>query len=94
MTIADYDRGARVIVVRMPADAEAALVDVSELKVAFVAARPSNFRGSSLERAIVQRGARLVMLGIEAESVGPTPDFDVLSQPFDTDAVLAKLATR
>lgn len=94
MTIAEYDATAHVITAITLSDAEVALANVTDLKVAFVKARPSNFRGSALDLAISQRGARLVMLGIEAESIGPTPDFDVLSQPFDTDAVLAKLAVR
>jgi len=39
----------------------------------------------------VERGGRVVLLGVEAEAAGPSPVYDVLPQPFDTDAVLATL---
>ena len=90
-TIALFDPGAEVICVRSMVEAEAALPLVDAVEIAFVAGCPSRFVDSALHRGIAERGGRVVMLGIEAEVAGPTPVFDVLPQPFDTDAVLTKL---
>ncbi len=87
LTIADFDPAAAVIFAKSAAEAETALGSVAHLAVAFVSDRPSTFVPSALASAIADRGGRVVMLGIEAESTGPTPQFDVLTQPFDIDAV-------
>jgi len=92
-TIADFDPAAHVILVTNPAEIETALADVGSLSVAFIAGNPHSFVGSPVEQAIRARGGRTVLLGVEAETTGPTADFDVLAQPFDTDAVLNKLRT-
>ncbi len=90
-TISDFDTTAYVVCAATISEAEAAMTDLESVEIAFVAGCPRKFDGSALHRDLVMRGARIVLLGIEAEVVGPTPAFDVLSQPFDTDAVLAKL---
>jgi len=90
-TIADFDPAAHVILVASLAEAEAALAQIDTVAVAFVAGKPHCFAGSHFAAAITARGGRLVLLGVEAEASGPTADFDVLTQPFDTDAVIRKL---
>ncbi|MES2664505.1 MAG: hypothetical protein V4712_00295 [Pseudomonadota bacterium] len=94
LTIADHDPAAEVIFAKSAPEAEKALGTVTALAVAFVADRPSLFVPSALASAIAARGGHVILLGIEAESTGPTPDFDVLYQPFDIDAVIAKLSAR
>lgn len=91
-TIAEFDSGSDVICAHSMAEAEAALSSIDSVEVAFVAGCPNRFVGSSLHRGLVERGGRVVLLGIEAEVNGATPVFDVLAQPFDTAAVLATLA--
>jgi|GEM_PF-1126212 hypothetical protein len=90
-TITDYDQSAKVFLAKSMTEAEAAMVDIESVEIAFIAGCPSTFSGSALHRDLVMRGGRIVLLGIEAEVTGPTPVFDVLPQPFDTDAVIAKL---
>lgn len=90
-TITDFDPASEVICVRSFAEAEQALSTIGTLEIAFVADCPGRFVGSALHRRLVERGGRVVLLGLEAETTGPTPMFDVLAQPFNTDAVLAKL---
>lgn len=94
LTIGDFDPAAQVIIANTTAEAEKAVSAVSGLDMVFATERPSQFVGSPLAAAIGRLGARVVLLGIEAEASGPTPFFDVLPQPFDTDAVLARLAQR
>ena len=90
-TIADFDAAADVIFAKCTAEAEAALAWSDTVAIAFVASRPQNFVGSTLAGAISARGGRVVLLGVEAEATGPTSGFDVLSQPFDTDSLIARL---
>ena len=94
LTITDSDPGAQVIIAATEAEAVAALGSVQSLVLAFIADRPARFARSGLARAVAQRGGRVVLLGDEAEATGPTKAWDVLEQPFNTDAVLAKLARR
>ena len=91
LTIADHDPRANVIVASTPAEAEAALAPVAHVVIAFVADAPSLFQESTLARTITARGGRVVLLGDEAEDIGPTPQWGVLDQPFSTDAVLKHL---
>lgn len=91
LTISDFDGSARVICATSTEDAETAIAAVDAIEIAFVAGGPGTFSNSALHRELVRRRARIVLLGIEAEATGPTPVFDVLPQPFDTDAVIAKL---
>ncbi len=90
-TIAEFDRAAEVICARTDAAAAAALKALGRVEIAFVASTPRGFVGSTLHEEIVQRGGRVVLMGVEAERTGPTGQFDVLAQPFDTDSVLARL---
>lgn len=90
-TIVDYDFSANVICAASLTEAVATLTGIDSVEIAFIAGCPARFSGSELHRDLVMRGARIVLLGIEAEETGPSPVFDVLSQPFDTDAVVAKL---
>ena len=91
LTISDFDAGAVVICARSKGEAVAALYLVSTLEIAFIADCPGVFLGSDLHSHILAKGGRVVMLGVEAERKGPTSVFDVLCQPFDTEAVIAKL---
>lgn len=91
LTIADYDSAANVICANSTGDAEAMLADIASVEIAFVTGSPAHFFRSTLHETLIKRGCRVVLLGIEAEVTGPTPEFDVLAQPFDTAAVLAKL---
>ena len=91
LTISDFDRSAKVICATSMAEAEAAIAQTDSVEIAFIADCPTSFTGSALHHDLVVRRARIVLLGIDAEVSGPTPAFDVLEQPFDTDAVLAKL---
>ena len=92
LTIYDCHPDARVIVVPTPDDAVAALEPVSRVLLAFVSARPKSFAGSTLAEAILARGGKVVMLGMEAEETGPTENWCVLPQPFTTDIVMRQLA--
>lgn len=91
LTIGDYDADASIIIARTLAEAEAALTTVDEVALAFVANAPSQFVTSLLSRTIKERKGRVVLLGSEAEEVGPTRCWAVLNQPFSTDAVLKLL---
>lgn len=90
-TIADFDPASNVVCANSLAEAEAALPAIGPVELAFIAGCPTSFVGSALHRGLSERGGRVILLGIEAEMTGPTPVFDVLPQPFDTDAVIAKL---
>ena len=94
LTIGDFDPGARVLVATSVEAAHRCLDGVGALAVAFVTERPSLFTDSVLAKAIAARRGRVVLLGLDAETSGPTPLYDVLAQPFDTDAVVASLARR
>lgn len=90
-TIADHDPGAQVIIALTVAEAIAALEPVTELVIAFIADQPARFGQSVLSVAITARGGRVVMLGEDAETTGPNRNWDVLYQPFTTDAVIERL---
>lgn len=91
-TITDHNPGATVIVAQTAAEAEAALATVAVLTLAFLAESPSTFAQSALAKSIARRRGRVVLLGDAAEAAGPTPDWAVLHQPFDTNAVLTILS--
>lgn len=91
LTIAEHDRSANLIVASTQAEAEAALIMVARLEMAFVADAPSYFMTTPLAYAIRARGGRIVLLGQEAEMAGPTQEWNVLDQPFTTDAVVKLL---
>lgn len=90
-TISDRDPTARVILAATLDEGVAALMDVPRLTVAFVSAKPAEYAQSTLGQAIIARHGRVILLGFEAETSGPSKDWDVLAQPFDTDAVLGVL---
>lgn len=94
LTITDQEPEASVLIASSLTEAEEALSKVSNLVLAFVNVRPRTFAESALAQAISKRGGRVVLLGYEAEAVGPNPLWDVLMQPFDTAAVLARLNRR
>ena len=89
--IADARPGARIVIVASPAEARSALAGVDRLAAAFVSAAPQTFLGSSLAKAIAQRGGQVVLMGDEAEEQGGGPGWSVLHRPFTTKAVLAQL---
>ena len=89
--IAEFDTTAKVICAKSVAEAGDAVAALDSIEIAFIAGRPSSFGQTRLHSDLIHRGARIVMLGVEAENSGPTEIFDVLAMPFDTDAVLAKL---
>jgi len=91
MTIRDHDPGATVIVATGVGHALVQLQPVSRLDLAFLTEHPTAFAGSPLARAIALRGGRTVLLGSDAENTGPNGDWDVLAQPFDTQALMARL---
>ena len=90
-TIADFDPCAQVICANSAEEAEEALACLASIEIAFVAQGPTRFAGTPLHRGLTIRGGRVVLLGVEAEDHGPSSVFDVLMQPFNTDAVMAKL---
>lgn len=90
-TIVEFDPQARVICATSVEEAEAALADLTSVEIAFVAEGPTRFAGTPLHVGLTIRGGRVVLLGLEAEDHGPSSVFDVLMQPFNTDAVVAKL---
>jgi len=90
-TITDFDPASKVICAGSLAAAEVAVAAEHAIEIAFVAGNPGQFAQSALHRGLIARGSRVVLLGYEAEASGPTPVFDVLQQPFDTAAVVAKL---
>lgn len=89
MMIAEHDPNAEVIIAESLDVAAGALESVKCLSHAFVAANPEKFAGSTLFKAVMERNGRSILLGPEAEAVGPTQDWDVLQQPFFTDTALA-----
>lgn len=91
LTITDHDPEAVVLLATTSAEAEQMLAGVEALVLAFVVADPAVFASSGLARAIAARGGRAVLLGNEAEAHGPGEGWQVLDQPFNTDAVLAHL---
>jgi len=94
LTIADHDPGARVVFAANLRDAETVVAGLTHIVMAFIIEGPKQFLQSDLSRAIRARGGRVVLLGDDAEEVGPTPDWDVLYRPFSTDEVLARLTRR
>jgi len=88
LTINDHDASAQVIITQSPQEALAALKDVLRLEAAFVSIDPGSFAKSLLDHAIAARGGRAVLMGHEAEGLGPTQDWDVLCQPFTTETAL------
>lgn len=90
-TITDRDPTARVLLAATPDEGLAALAAIPRLTAAFVSATPADFASSLLGAAIRARHGRVILLGVEAEASGPSTDWDVLVQPFDTVAVLGVL---
>lgn len=90
-TITDRDPTARVVLAATPDEAVVALAGIPLVTVAFVSATPGDYVSSSLGPAIKARHGRVILLGFEAEASGPSQDWDVLPQPFDTVAVLGVL---
>lgn len=92
LTIAEFDPAARVLVARNGDEALSLLEGVERLPLAFLGKGPSEFRGSPIAAALSRRGARVVLMGEEAEARGEAEGFAVLVRPFTTDAILACLA--
>ena len=91
LTITDHDPAATVLIATSMIDAEDAVAEAASLVVAFVASRTATFAASRLFQRIKDRGGRVVLLGNDAEATAPSPDWDVLAQPFDTAAVVKAL---
>lgn len=92
-TVAEFDPGARVIVVASAAEAMRAVEEVAQVALAFVGAGPRAFEGSPLAGALARRGASVVLMGGEAEAEGEAAGFAVLARPFSMGSVTALLAT-
>ena len=88
MTIRNLDTGAKVFIATDRGHAVAQLQSVSRLDLAFLSKHPFAYEGSSLSRAIELRGGRAILLGSDAERASPTKDWDVMEQPFDTQALM------
>ncbi len=91
MSIAEYDPGARVIVVASIHEAPAALADVQEITLAFVGEGPRSYAGSELHQALEARNGRVVLIGEDAELEGEAQGWAVLYRPFSSDAMLEAL---
>jgi hypothetical protein len=91
MTIAEHDPSARVIVAATGAEAVQALDGPGPVAVAFVGKGPEAFRASPLAPALTERGARVVLMGEEAERDGEAQGFAVLTRPFSTGNILVHL---
>lgn len=94
LTINDHDPGAKAIIAATAPQALAALSEVPRVVVAFIAEPPNHFARSALAKAIAERGGRVVLLGEEAEELGPIAEWDVLYVPFTTATLIESLTRR
>lgn len=94
LTITEFDPSARVITAADMDQALSLIAPTTSLAIAFAEVQPAPFAAHALARAIAERRGRVVLLGEQAEAVGPTQDWDVLRKPFVTDHVLSLLLAR
>lgn len=94
LTVAEFDPSARILVARNGEEAIPMLDGVDHLPIAFLGKGPSEFRASPIAAELAARGARVVLMGEEAEARGEAEGFEVLVRPFTTDAILARLDPR
>lgn len=90
MTIADHAPGAVVIEVADATEALDALSGVDRVAVAFVECGPARFGDSALAALLEARGARIVLLGGDAEDAVTDwrwPSWGFLLRPFTSDTV-------
>lgn len=93
-TILDEYPAAHVIVVASPEDAMVALADVTAIEIAFVAAEPQTFDASPLERALVIRQGKVVLMGSWSDTGFPLASWRMLPFPFTTADVRCMFAPR
>ena len=91
LTVAEFDPSARILVARSGEEAIPLLDGVDRLPLAFLGKGPSEFRASPIAGELEARGARVVLMGEEAEAQGEAEGFEVLVRPFTTEAILARL---
>lgn len=91
LVIQDLAPGANIIVVQNATTALRALARVSSLQAAFLELAPASDTCCRLAEATRLRGGLLVLLGDEAEDMGPSASWSVLVRPFTTRGVLAAL---
>ena len=92
LTIKEHEPTAIVMIAITAAQAVMMIDSHATLAVAFLCEQPTRFGSSELARAIAARGGHVVLLGEEAEMIGPTNGWDVLERPFSTETVMAHLA--
>ena len=90
-SIAYYDPTAEVILRHTVDEGAQALEFVEHIEVAFVGDAPQRFAASPFAKSLMQRGARVVLIGDEAEAQGDQAGWRVLQRPFSMSLVLAHL---
>ena len=91
-SVTDFSPQAQVIVKSDPGAALEAAALAASITVAFVERAPKSFERSELARMIVQKGGRVILLGAEAEELGPSAGYAVLQRPFSSRMVLEHLS--
>lgn len=94
-TVAEFDAGARILLARSAAEAAGRIAREAQLSVAFLWLAPEAAR--PLVPPLVVRGARVVLIGPEADEHRAVWGGEHLPMPFSTPMVLCllrRLATR
>ena len=86
-----YDPSADVIVRHTLHEAVEAVELAEQIVVAFVAEAPGRYLASPIAGLLSKRGARIVLIGDEAEAQGESGGWQVLFRPFSMSVVLALL---
>lgn len=91
LAIADAVPSADIVVVHDAAEAGRVLHGIESIHVAFLELAPDSDTCLSLVKVVRRLGGRVVLLGDEAEDLGPRQDWMVLERPFTNDCTLAAL---
>lgn len=91
LAIADAVPFADIVVVHDAAEAGRTLDGMESIHVAFLELAPDSDACLSLGQVVRRLGGRVVLLGDEAEDLGPRQDWTVLERPFTNGCILAAL---
>ncbi len=84
--------GARIATAEDRPSAQALLAQMPRLALAVVSLSPKDASNSDFGQALRRTGARLVLMGLDAEEHGEADGYEVLHRPFRTEDLLALIS--
>ncbi len=93
-TIAEQHPTSRIVASFSVEEALSLIETMPEISMAFIHLAPEQVAVSPLGQALASRGARIVLMGDDAEERGQAAGFDVLVRPFNTADVIFLMRER